>query len=92
MNGKQAKRLRQLAEKYVVGIMKKKMSDGHGLYHTAMNRIEWVAQLDSDGFPMKDPEGTPLIKPGPAPGTITNAWTWRVLYRRLKRQWQKRVR
>jgi len=92
MRGKRAKALRKLAEKYTVGIMKKKISDGYGLYHTAMNKIEWQPQLDDAGLPMRDPDGVPLIKPGPAPGTITSAWQWRVLYRRLKKQWQKRVR
>ena len=87
MNGKRAKKLRKVALHYVLTVMKKSAGEGKDIYNQAMNRLDWEPQLDSDGFPMRDPGGTPLMKPGKHPGTITCAWKWRVLYQALKRQW-----
>jgi hypothetical protein len=88
MNGSRAKKLRRVALDYVLTIMKVSAGEGKDVYNHAMNRIDWMPQLDSDGFPMKDPDGVPLMKPDKFPGTLTNAWKWRVLYRSLKAQWK----
>jgi hypothetical protein len=87
MNGKRAKKLRKMAALIVVKTMKAKLSDGYNEYNHAMNRIDWEPQLDSKGFPMKDPDGVGLMKPGKFPGTLTCAWKWRVLYKMMKHQW-----
>lgn len=87
MRGKRAKFLRNLAASYVVGTMNKKLGEGCNEYNQAMNRIDWEPQLDDQGHPMKDPEGVALMKPAKAPGTITSAWHWRVMYRQLKKWW-----
>ena len=88
MNGKQAKRLRRMALAFIEGPMKAKASDGFNEYNQAMNRIDWEPQLDDDSFPMKDPDGVPLMKPGKFPGTITCAWKVRVMYQMLKYRWK----
>ena len=77
-----------MALSYVVGVMKKSAGEGHGEYNQAMNMIEWEPQLDDNGHPLFDPDGHALLKPGKFPGTITNAWKVRVLYRILKKQWK----
>jgi hypothetical protein len=67
--------------------MKSSAAEGKDVYNQAMNRISWAPQLDAKGFPLKDPDGVALMKPDKFPGTVTNAWKWRVLYRSMKRQW-----
>jgi hypothetical protein len=89
MNGKRAKKLRQVALHYILTVMKVSAGDGKDTYNQAMNRIDWAPHLDADGFPMKDPDGTPLMKPDKFPGTLTNGWKWRTLYRSLKQQWKR---
>ena len=84
MNGKKAKRLRKMAE----ALLRKdghKLGDGYREYNQAMNRIDWVPQLDNDGFPLIDPDGVPLMKPEQTPGTLTSAYKIRVLHQGLKR-------
>ena len=84
MNGKKAKRLRKLAGALCrkEGI---KLSEGYRQYNQAMNRIDWVPQLDDNGLTVMDPDGMPLMKPDKCPGTITCAWKVRVMYKNLKR-------
>jgi hypothetical protein len=88
MRGKRAKKLRRIALHYVLTKLKVSAGEGHGQYNQAMNMLKWERQVDSDGFPMKDPGGGFLLTPTKMPGTITNAWKWRVLYRILKKQWK----
>ena len=86
MNGKKAKRLRRLAT-IICQQEKVPLGKGYNEYNQAMNRISWEPTKDGDGNIARDPEtGDPLIKPGKAPGTITTAWQWRTLYKKLKRQ------
>ena len=88
MNGKRAKKLRQLALNYVLTVLKKSAGEGKDVYNQAMNRIDWAPQLDDEGLPVKDPDGYPLMKPDKFPGTLTCAWKWRVMYQSLKQQWK----
>ena len=87
MRRTRAKKLRKLAAQYVVSVMKKKYFDGWNEYHQAMNCVSWEPQLNDNGYPMFDPEGAVLLKPGFVPGTITCAWHVRVLYKKLKSRW-----
>jgi hypothetical protein len=84
MRGKKAKRLRRLAGTLCrqEGI---KLGEGYNTYNQAMNRIDWVPQLDDKGYPMMDPEGVPMMKTDQCPGTVTCAWKVRVMYKGLKR-------
>jgi hypothetical protein len=88
MRGKRAKKLRRMALQYCLTELNISAGEGKDQYHQAMNMIDWAPQLDDEGFPLKDPEGTMLMKPDKFPGTITNAWKWRTLYRILKKQWK----
>jgi hypothetical protein len=83
MRGKRAKQLRVLAMRV---LRQEGISGGEGVneYNQAMNRMDWEPMLDDDGFPMLDGDGQPLMKPGYAPGTITCAWKFRVMYQNLK--------
>jgi len=91
MRGKRAKKLRRIALQYVLTVMKKSAGEGRNEYNQAMNRIEWEPMLNPEtSHPMMDPDGFPLMKPGKAPGTITSAWHWRVMYKSLKKQWKNR--
>ena len=88
MNGKIAKRLYRMAVSIVTGPMKGKISDGYNEYNQAMNCLAWEPQLDSDGFPMRDPDGHFLKTITKNPGTITCAWKIRGMYQALKHQWK----
>jgi hypothetical protein len=92
MNGKRAKRLRRAALVYIVTKMKAKASEGYNEYNQAMNRFDWAPVVDAEGFPIKDPEGLGLKKPEKAPGTITCAWKWRVMYQSMKKRWMDRLK
>lgn len=89
MRGKRAKYLRRMAAELVIRDGAKGLGEGYNEYHQAMNMIQWGPQLDESGLPMLDPEGMALMKPDKFPGTITNAWKWRVMYRTLKRMWKR---
>ena len=84
MNGKRAKRLRHMARLLCKreGI---KLGDGYNHYNQAMNRIDWIPQLDDDGLTVLDPDGVPLMKPSKVEGTLTTAWKYRTMYQGLKR-------
>lgn len=84
MRGKKAKRLRKMAG----ALLRKegiKLGEGYNQYNQAMNRMDWVPQLNDDGFPVLDPEGLPMMKIDKCPGTITCAFKARVMYKQLKR-------
>ena len=89
MNGSRAKKLRRIATEYVVGAMKKGAGEGYNEYHQAMNHIEWEPMLDDNGHPLMV-GGSPTMKPGKHPGTITCAWHVRVMYQQLKTRWKSR--
>ena len=90
MRGSRAKHLRKMAAQLVLQNGAKGLGDGFNQYHQAMNMIQWEPQLDDEGFPMRDPEGMGLMKPGKFPGTITTAWKWRAMYKTLKKMWTRR--
>jgi hypothetical protein len=77
-----------MALQYVLTKLKVSAGEGKDQYNQAMNMIQWAPQLDDQGLPLLDPDGVALLKPDKFPGTITNAWKWRVLYRILKKQWK----
>ena len=89
MRGKRAKHLRRLTET-ILSNMGTEWSDGYNQYNQAMNRIDWVPQLDDQGLPLMDPEGYAMMRPDKAPGTITTAWKFRATYQTLKKQWKSR--
>jgi len=93
MRGKKAKKFRRMAETYVINVEKKPLGTGYRQYKYVENRIDWVPQLDDDGFPLNDPEtNEPLMKPAPVPGTIYNEYLVRVIYKKLKRDHYARLR
>lgn len=88
MRGSVAKELRKMAKR-IVESGDQSMWDGQGQYNTVKNHVEWVPAFNSDGSRMKDPDGTPLKKPEKVDGTVTSAWTFRNLYKQLKKQYMK---
>ena len=85
MRGIKAKKLRKLATLLCQkeGI---KLGEGYNQYNQAMNRLDWEPVTDPDGNVARDGDGLPMMKPGKAPGTITCAWKWRIMYQNLKRE------
>ena len=85
MNGKKAKKLRKLAEAYVLKQEGKPLSTGYNEYRYIDNKIDLQAKLDDDGNPMLDPEGVPLMAAVKTRGTIFSAYLVRMVNQRLKK-------
>lgn len=92
MRGKKSKRLRNMAMLYVRDIEKKPLGEGYNSYSYVENRVDWVPQLDNDGYPMLDGDGQPLMRPDRVPGTIFCDYLVRKIYKRLKRKYYDGLR
>ena len=92
MNGKQAKKLRRMAEAYVKNVEKKPLGTGYRSYKQLDNRIEWQPILDDNGMEMLDPDGVPSMKTGKGPGTIYTEYLVRMIYHKLKRAYCANLR
>ena len=88
MRGKRAKLLRKQAAQLV-----KDLPPEQNEYRQDMNCISWKQAFDPDGKPMFDGDGTPLIKPYNAPGTLHHMQPFMIMYKIMKkRHYQKRAR
>lgn len=90
MNGKRSKMLRRMSSEICKhqGI---KLGDGYRIYNRADNRMDLKPVINDDGQVVRDQDGLPLMKPALQPGTITNAWKWRIIYLELKKRWKQKL-
>ena len=77
MNGRQARKLRNVAKGILLS-QKVHLGEGYREYNVAMNSTQMVKDVV---------DGHHVVKAEKAPGTITSAWRFRVLYRLLKREY-----
>lgn len=80
MNGRMAKRLWKMSGAILTG-MNKPLGEGAGKYRRTDNAIRME--------PVEGPDGKAYSKAVKAPGTIRTAWTRRIIYKALKRDWTR---